>query len=151
MSTSLIHLTLLYSACTSCKQLDLRVSLAWRLKPGVYSARLPEARRTFPFRSHLHRRRCRLFLLASVVFICEKWYERNACNIWLIHIYIIVIKWNSNNFTQKAAQSGSLSGWVALVVAYRTREYRRNRFQVDFKKLEIYFTIFVCFDRCISG
>ncbi|CAL6092201.1 Hypothetical_protein [Hexamita inflata] len=53
----------------------------------VYSARLPEARRTFPFRSHLYKRCSRLFLLASVVFICKKWYERNACNMQQIHIY----------------------------------------------------------------
>ncbi|CAL6092207.1 Hypothetical_protein [Hexamita inflata] len=47
-------------------------------------------------------------------------------------------------------QSGSLSGWMALVVVSRTRECRRNRFQVDFEKLEKDFTIFVCFDCWIS-
>ncbi|CAL6070660.1 Hypothetical_protein [Hexamita inflata] len=40
---------------------------------------------------------------------------------------------------------------MALAVISRTREYQRNWFQVDFKKLKIYFTIFVCFDRWISG
>ncbi|CAL6070655.1 Hypothetical_protein [Hexamita inflata] len=72
--------------------LCLRVSQQHWLNLGVYSARLPEARRTFPFRSHQYKRFCRLFLLASVVFICKKWYERNACNMQQIHVQIIVIK-----------------------------------------------------------
>ncbi|CAL6020971.1 Hypothetical_protein [Hexamita inflata] len=68
-----------------------------------------------------------------------------------MHIIVFIKIWKANNFTQKAAQSGSLSGWVALVVAYRTREYRRNWFQVDFAKLEKCFTILVCFGCWISG
>ncbi|CAL6075297.1 Hypothetical_protein [Hexamita inflata] len=71
-STSPIHLTLFYSACTSCKLHQHRVSQRRRLKLSVYSSHLPEALCTFPFRSHLHKRRCRLFLLASVVFIREE-------------------------------------------------------------------------------
>ncbi|CAL6070662.1 Hypothetical_protein [Hexamita inflata] len=39
----------------------------------------------------------------------------------------------------------------ALAVVSRTREYRRNWCKVDFKKLEYYFTIFVCFGCWISG
>ncbi|CAL6065949.1 Hypothetical_protein [Hexamita inflata] len=91
-STSQISAIILRTACTSCELLCLLVSQQHWLEPGVYSARLPEARRTFPFRSHQYKRCCRLFLLASVVFICKKWYERNACNMQQIHIYIIVRK-----------------------------------------------------------
>ncbi|CAL6083676.1 Hypothetical_protein [Hexamita inflata] len=135
-STSQIRITLFYSVRTSCKLLCLRVSLPRWLKLGVYSARLPEARRTFPFRSHLHKRCSRLFLLASVVFICKKWYERNVLNLQQMHIILFIKIWKANNFTQRAAQSGLLSGWMALDVVSRTREYQRNWFQVDFEKLE---------------
>ncbi|CAL6038236.1 Hypothetical_protein [Hexamita inflata] len=74
----------------NCFVFESHYSTGWNL--CVYSARLPEARRTFPFHSHQYKRCCRLFLLASVVFICKKWYERNACNMQQIHIYIIVRK-----------------------------------------------------------
>ncbi|CAL6013376.1 Hypothetical_protein [Hexamita inflata] len=66
---------------------------------------------------------------------------RNACLIFELYLSKEILKTSSIR---------SL-GWVMLVVAYRTREYRRNWFQVDFEKLEIDFTIFVCFDRCIYG
>ncbi|CAL6038240.1 Hypothetical_protein [Hexamita inflata] len=72
--------------------LCLRDSQQHWLNLGVYSARLPEARRTFPFRPHQYKRCSSLFLLASVVFICKKWYERNAFNMQQIHVYIIVRK-----------------------------------------------------------
>ncbi|CAL6062989.1 Hypothetical_protein [Hexamita inflata] len=45
--------------------------------------------------------------------------------------------------------SAFVSGWSSSDCG-TDRRYRRNWFQVDFEKLEIDFTIFVCLDRWIS-